>query len=733
MDPHKKRKNQKRGNMIAEEPSADSWSSQSESHLDSPKLVRCLLQVGSQLFSKGFEKDALAMFESAQSVLHSNLDLPSESALKHLEMGSQLLVADEAIMDEAQFNSPDLYLEDECDVGPRVLRSPAHFDIPSQYVESNVLLDCALSFNKALIFHDNLDFTEAKKLYQSVLNSLQTILLSSIPGIPAKLLLELGTRAHNNIGHIAYLGGEEDVAKSHFEASLLCARQLADYSKDHRLVYASVLSNWCRVCWMKGDVSDNIHNALREVLRVRSSLLRWNHEDVAAAHYNIAVAEYARRRNQNATSHLIQYLHISSDHAQSKRDDLDPIPALIYLLLIQNEEKDDNLSQELVRGLRTLQDKRQDQGPDSPEVASVLNFIGTLLFHKEDHSNALLFFQEELRLEENVPGCAEDISVSVTCNNIGRILQELGKLTAAIHYYHKALKPRYGEIPVVGTSKSAYAVHVSGTGATDCHPSSANLYSTVWYNLGLIHDKLGSYRDAISAFERSLELRRAMLGGDHPDIACLMYNIGVLQMEQQLLNEATDSFREALRIRRGGATGQLNDKHVVKTLEKLSSLHKAKGNLQGALEALEDVLRIQELSQDYDPSSRLREIGITLRSMAELHHATRALDEALAVSAQSVLKLRPLVMSASASSDVSAVEHLVSSLLFIGSLYHELCDPLKACGILSEALDTLERCRSEQQQLHQQFHHRTQACSSSLQALHEVTAMIATAHCAAQA
>src|SRR3569832_1538673 len=102
------------------------------------------------------------------------------------------------------------------------------------------------------------------------------------------------------------------------------------------------------------------------------------------------------------------------------------------------------------------------------------------------------------------------------------------------------------------------------------------------------------------------------------------------------MSEATVSFREALRIRRGGATGQLNDKHVVKTLEKLSSLHKAKGNIKGALEALKEVLHIQEISSDFDYILRMRETGVTLRSMAELHHATGDLQAALRISIQSV-------------------------------------------------------------------------------------------------
>lgn len=714
------------------------------------------------------------MFEAAQALLHEPAvsELLARCATKTLEAGVKLLEGTRCRKEdcgaatdheddagEDQQCSPDLYLEDECDVGPRVLRLPAHVD--AHVLQSSLaltvaaptgsihhyhllLLDTALTFNKALIYHNNLDFSEAKRLYLHVLASIRSLLLGGPPhGLT--VLMEMGAQAHNNLGHISYMAGDEEGARSHFEAALLCARRIPTsaspslaISRRRQLSYASILSNWCRVGWMRGDSrSDGLHAALCEVLRIRQALLRWNHADVAASHFNVAAAEYARRNNPAAIDHLMHYLRLASDHAKDKLEDLDPIPALIYLLLIQNEDKDDSMSQELVRGLRTLQEKRQDQGPDSPEVASVLNFIGTLLFHKEDHNNALLFFQEELRLEEHMPDSSEDISVSVTCNNIGRILQELGKLSDAIHYYHRALKPHYGDIKVAGSSSAkagsefadAVAIAQASAKCGDHPASSANLYSTVWYNLGLIHDKLGSFRDAIAAFEMSLALRRSMLGNDHPDIACLMYNIGVLQMEQQHLAEATESFREALRIRRGGATGQLNDRHVVKTLEKLSSLHKAKGNIAGALDALREVLHIQEISGDYDALSRRKEAGATLRNMSELHHASGDLQSALLLAVQSVHQLRGavgqdyVVLSSDPMDQISVIEQLVSSLLLIGSLYHEMCEPLNAITILQEAYQVLQLCRS----------HTSPHLFSSLRALREVTKMLATSHCAAQA
>lgn len=741
-------------------------------HADEQQLACALIEVGRDLYKRGYEQDALAAIDAAFSALQSQQQQHQHqhqiaSLAKRLHAAQELLRSDpsqlqfdSAASSEESFEDhshlPDLYLEDECDVGPRMMREPLR---PAQLIQQSAsdrsYLEAVLCFNRALIVHDNLDFSEAKRLYHATLHALQGLMIDASapasklggimsPATPAcaRPLLEMGTRAHNNMGHICYLAGEEEVARAHFEASLVCAKQLADYSKADRLTCATVLSNWCRVCWMRGDISDNLYSGLREVLRIRSAVLRFNHVDVAAAHFNIAVAEYARRRNQHAVSHLMHYLHVASERAEAQLEGLETVPALIYLLLIQNEDREDGVSQELVRGLRTLQDKRQDQGPDCPEVASVLNFIGTLLFHKEDFENALLFFREELRLEENLTeSSSDDISVSVTCNNIGRILQELGKLNEAVHYYQRALKPKYGDISQLPRSAKGSLAAVSVTKAAadsaDCNsnPSSANLFSTVWYNLGLIHDKLGSHADAICAFEMSLELRKAMLGNDHPDIACLLYNIGVLQMEQQLLTDASKSFREALRIRRdSAAAGQLNDKHIVKTLEKLSALHKAKGNIRGALEASHEVLRIQEVSADYDAAARMRETGVTLRCMAELHHAIGEDVSALNMAMQSVHKLSALstvdsTISVDPLESIPIVEQLVSSLLLVGSLYHEQCEPLKAASVLQRAALAVHGARTRAYTVGV----NNSSILSSLNALQEVANMLATTHCAAQA
>lgn len=705
-----------------------------------------LISIGSEFLDRGELAEALTSFDAALTALSSSVAVQTlEVAAVSTFFGSERPDPSEA-QGVAMGALPDLFEVDECDIGPRVLWTPITVDVLN--ASDDAILEAIILFNKGLTYHAMGNLLEAKQLYEAVVYTVQSMLTFTF-GSPSTTYMALAMRSHNNLGVVSYLERREGVATASFESATQFAKHLSSLSKAYRLEYATGLSNWCHVRWVSGDVGDNLRKSLAEVLQTRISVLSWDHPDVAAAHYNVAVAEYARQNSLSAVSHFSQYLAVANQHAGEKNA-LDSVPALIFLLLIQNEDKDDHISQDLVRGLRALHDKRQDLGPNSLEVASMLNYVGTLIFHQQDYESALIFFQEELRLEdikENETECVLDAltSVSVTCNNIGRIFQELGKPHDAISYYYRALEPEYGDMSKLAVAhcklNSVAANTTTGCLAPLC-TASANLYSTVWYNLGLIHDKLGAYGEAIKSFEMSLNLRKVLLGSNHSDIACLMYNIGVLQMEQHRLDEASTSFREALRIRRVAAAGQLNDLHIVKTLEKLASLHKDKGNLRGALEVSQEVLAIQEVSMEYDFVTRMKEMGATLRAVGELHHAAGSLAAAVNVSTESVDKLRvtadlsthhhihnldaklePLLVQ----ERISNVEQLVSSMLLLGSLYHEMCEPLQAEAILGEAATIVQQTATASDLC------PTYTTPSLFRALQEVTMMLGNCQCAAMA
>ena len=622
-----------------------------------------------------------------------------------------------------QLDQPDFYQEEGTDVGPRCLKGPVEIDAYSPCETMLEFAEVVATYNLGLKHHERHELEEACVFYECVLHYVYGLLQSlSNEEMPSNTLLTVGMHAHNNLGAIFYCNGEDDDARNNFGAALVFARQLMQRGKHHHVTGASVLSNWCRVHWMRGDIAaDALFTYMDEVLRLRSEALPWYHVDVASSHFNLAGAYHARGQSQEAISHFKQYLEIAAYHVQNKLNMIDPIPALVYLLLIQYEDKDDAVSQDLARGLRTLQDKRQEQGNSSAEVASVLNYVGTLLFHCKEFDNSLLFFQEELRIEEGLDE-RDRVSLSVTCNNIGRTLQEQGKLKDAIVYYKRALSADF-------TDSGDFRAYLKET--RRCRDTTAtNLFSTVWYNLGLIHDKLGDATEAVRAFQISLNLRKLILGPLHPDIACLWYNIGVLQMERGFLDDAHTSFKQALEIRAECLEHQLNDERVLHTLQKLTSLQKGKGNLRGAIAALEQTGVLLQQSTSLHVVKRQKEVSTVFFKMAELYHDLNETESSFAM-ARSAVEAVEYVASTllhqnenevTVSDKLATVEQWALSHLLVGSLLHENCESQQAYHVLQQLVHTLDTLVK-----HPLF------SSSSLLALKQVVEVLATEQCAPEA
>ena len=810
-------------------------------------LAVCLT-LGGQLLSKNNFEEAKDAFESAYRflTLTPSVDMPKSGSFVNRKTKQEMCVQhdnDDIISSSLPSSSSsssvstrttssitqeqlhiDTYHEDECDVGPRTFNEAI---VPDDVMGLDIdVLHLIISYNQALAFHRSKNYVLASQLYKFITSTVATYL--STTGTTHATLSHLAMRAHNNMGQIEYTERSEECAHSEFDNALAYVRghnhqhqyqQAAapiisvaavvianTTTPEHQLEIASVLSNWCRTRWMLGRIDENVYTALEDILRIRSSHMDENHPDIAVAHFNLGRAEFSRQSNTKALKHFLHYMRISSHRFQEKNSsntkntnnndkegvgnievdfELDPIQGLIYVLQIQNDEKDDEMSQDLIWGLRTLQEKRTELGSIHTEVASVLNYIGTLLFRRRELDYALCFFAQELRVEERLRVQAgkkllsslsssshnDDVSISVTCNNIGRILQELGRYPEAKYYYQRSLGNNEGDDDNNNSDMSANNCTIRGGSSknssktvsqnvvnedggdndndddenTSDVPSAAmNLYSTVWYNLGLIHDKMGAFKEAIRAFRMSLKLRRAMLGHEHSDVSCLLYNIGVLQMEQNLLEEASESFREALAHRHVAGKGQLNDHHVIKTLRKLSSLHKSKGNLNGALQANRDILSVLTTSTDFKYATRNRKIAIVMRNIADLYQAQGNLQVALEHATNSANLFRLLrttpVEHQRMEDDMdvdnteeededddekdnnSFIEEELNALLLVGSLQHEQCDPLNAQVAFSETARLVHSTLSTSAKF-----------ASTLLPLLEVSAMLASAHCAAEA
>ena len=644
-------------------------------------------EVGSKLYASGNQDAAIEMFDAAAQAVVSQTQ-PCPLLSQRLHWGCQRIDGTHEGIAQFQQHPPDTYLEGECDVGPRPLRQPLHLDAVSCPVGDEFILEAMIFFNRALVYHSKSQLDDAMENYSRALEILDKNSNYVHSTASMDLVSRLGMMLHNNMAQICYIEDDEQNSILHFEAAIFWAKQINGvmaHQQEYALLFATVLSNYCRSQWIHGHIDEELHEALRRVLQLRLASLPANHADVACAHYNLGIMAYARHLNDEAKHHLKEYLSVAKTTSGSER--LDPVPAMALLLLIENNGKEGKFSLELNRSLHALQEKREEYGATHLEVASLLNYVGTLLFHRKELRVAILFYREELRIEKMLMSTEADISICVTYNNIGRILQELGELPEAIGCYQKALKADVDDNSYIHAAAFAAGTcelpHVAPT--TNAPSSATNLFSTIWYNLGLIHDQLGARKESITSFQMALGLRRKILG-DHPDIACLWYNIGTLQTEIGKLDDATVSFQEALRIRRLGKSKD-DTKYILTTLKKLSGIQQSRGNIDDALATLSEIIQIQE-SSSFDLQWKTPySIGLTLRKMSDLYEAKGDLEKALASAERSYRAFRSsgAFMQPDAIEHVKAVEEVARSLIVLGSLFNETCDPIKAQAAHEEA------------------------------------------------
>ncbi|KAI2494060.1 hypothetical protein MHU86_20464 [Fragilaria crotonensis] len=585
-------------------------------------------------------------------------------------------------------HAPDVFFEGECDVGPRPILSPLHIDSSCRPPPDSLIMEAVLWFNKGIGDHSGGDHESATEAYGLALGALskrQWTLLSDSESV-LSCLAHIRTLVHNNMGQISYLDCDECDALSHFTSALASSKQV-DFFDDEvewMLTTATLTSNLARTLWMTGDVFNaDLDTNLQEVLRLRSLWLLPEHPDVACAHLNLGFLRFRRDDKANAKVHLLEYLKYA------KHDDsiLDPIPAMAHILLMDYDGKKDRTSKELVRTSQELLETRRLIGDVNVKVSSLLNYLGTMLFNLRRFEESMLFYTRELELEGVLSENIDGIRVSVTLNNIGRTLQELGKLSDAISYYEKALQ----RVPTDYFRNQALDAHVLSNESTrfsneTVPQSTLHLFSTIWYNLGLIHDRRGCRGEAISAFKMSLKLRRRMFGAEHQDVACLWYNIGTLQMENNQVADASASLQEAMRIKRKGFSRGFSK--LVRTLSKLACLQEDRGRIVDAFAIREEILHIQTAAEDASA------VALTLLKMSELRFAQGLTQKALELAQKS---LRTIFQSDEHKSEhfyshIQRVETVAKTLIMIGSLHHELMDMdlardnfLKAQEVLEEA------------------------------------------------
>src|SRR5947209_4890304 len=151
----------------------------------------------------------------------------------------------------------------------------------------------------------------------------------------------------------------------------------------------------------------------------------------------------------------------------------------------------------------------------------------------------------------------------------------------------------------------------------------ATVEASVRNVLGLTYWYLGEAALAIRQFERSLELRRRVLGPDHPDSVTSMNELANAYRDDGKLDRALPLFEEALK-RRTALLGR-DHPHTLIVMNNLGNAHWAAGRPDRAMPLHEEALKRRTVQLGPDHPHTLH----SMNNLAEAYHSGGKLDEAL--------------------------------------------------------------------------------------------------------
>jgi tetratricopeptide (TPR) repeat protein len=249
-----------------------------------------------------------------------------------------------------------------------------------------------------------------------------------------------------------------------------------------------------------------------------------------------------------------------------------------------------------------LATRRRVLGEEHPDTLTSMIRISVLFDVMEKHAESARYARDALEKRRRVLG--EDHPDTIyAINTLGNALSELGLTAEAEPYYREALEK---SLRVLGK----------------LHATTSNSY----LNLATVQDDPS---EAQSNFAEALEIRRQLLGPEHPDTVVVISWIGFRLRNQGKLAEAEPYYREAMEKFRS----VLGEEHpwTLKSVHNMGDLLQAQGKLDQAepyvREALEKSRRV--LGEEHlDTLRSIFVMGALLRAQGKHQEAIELLAPA---------------------------------------------------------------------------------------------------------
>lgn len=340
---------------------------------------------------------------------------------------------------------------------------------------------------------------------------------------------------------------------------------------------------------------------------------------------------------------------------------------------------------------KALASAEAQHGPQSEEVAKVLNNLGVVCNELGEFSKALDHLQRALDIRLAVLG-EENALTATTYENLGNTYLDSGDPNKALEYFQKAFdinqKVLDSDDPALTVSyndlgNAFYSLGDYGKALEYLEKAleiQTKIYSgghlhtaATLNNIGMLLSDKGDYQAALDNYFKALAIQEKIVGPGHPDIAISYNNIGSVYYYTGDFSKALEYFRKALDIR----VAAFGEKHpsvgesysnTGVTLTQLGNYDAARENLEKSLEIYKDVF-----GNDNEA------ISVTYINLADLSSNLGDFQKALEYQQKALeINLR-----------LFGPDHPQVALSYnnIGTAYGDLGEPQKALEYLQKALD----------------------------------------------
>ena len=296
---------------------------------------------------------------------------------------------------------------------------------------------------------------------------------------------------------------------------------------------------------------------------------------------------------------------------------------------------------------RALKIDVQVFGPDSITVSSDYYNLADICYNMYQFSKALLFLRKSLAIRKKcyLPG---DIEIAVVIKLLAGVYAKLNRLDRAETLYSWAAdkfeqNPKtdilqlsthysdmasfYRERGYLGDyDKARIYYHKAEQGMKQIygdkpHPEMAAFYD----EYALLYDNIGKYSEALSLFQKALEIKQETLKKEHPDIVQSYGSIGLIYYKLTEYDKALYYLNKALEIADKIWSGPFSFKADI--YNNLGLVYRNKGEYQKAEDLYGRALCIRE--EIYAPDHPM--VLATKNNMAQLYASEERYNEAISL------------------------------------------------------------------------------------------------------